>query len=267
MRGFKGRTARAACIAALVALTGASPAFATVELDQNAIVVDTGGNVFDAAAMFFGTSQSPATPRVTNMLVQSVTAGKTGFLDHIDVQLGKRVDPHNFPLAGSVTFRLYDGDLTAGSANLIASQVMSGNDLPLRIGVTTDFADFDVRGANFLVTEGQTFSFSFDFMTPPDAQFSEVIDAIIGLGRMIDGKPVADFNDYAGGQLNVVNSSIGGLGSKIPGDVGFRSFVDVQAGAVPEPASWALMIGGFALAGGALRRRAHGHRAGTLRFA
>jgi hypothetical protein len=31
--------------------------------------------------------------------------------------------------------------------------------------------------------------------------------------------------------------------------------VGVGAGGVPEPASWALMIGGFGLAGAALRRR------------
>jgi hypothetical protein len=32
---------------------------------------------------------------------------------------------------------------------------------------------------------------------------------------------------------------------------------DTIAASVPEPATWALMIGGFALAGGALRRRSH----------
>jgi hypothetical protein len=33
--------------------------------------------------------------------------------------------------------------------------------------------------------------------------------------------------------------------------------------AVPEPASWALMIAGFALVGGAIRRRQHGAAAWT----
>ena len=34
------------------------------------------------------------------------------------------------------------------------------------------------------------------------------------------------------------------------------TFTPVAAGGVPEPASWALMIGGFGLVGGAMRRRA-----------
>jgi hypothetical protein len=38
-------------------------------------------------------------------------------------------------------------------------------------------------------------------------------------------------------------------------DVGTSLVVGNGAAAVPEPASWALMIGGFGMAGGMLRRR------------
>lgn len=38
-------------------------------------------------------------------------------------------------------------------------------------------------------------------------------------------------------------------------DLNFRVIGATPAGAVPEPASWAMLIGGFALTGGALRRR------------
>ncbi|RYE79248.1 MAG: PEP-CTERM sorting domain-containing protein [Oxalobacteraceae bacterium] len=36
---------------------------------------------------------------------------------------------------------------------------------------------------------------------------------------------------------------------------GNLQFADAPVGAVPEPASWAFMIGGFGLAGGMMRRR------------
>ena len=56
---------------------------------------------------------------------------------------------------------------------------------------------------------------------------------------------------YAGWVRNI--SSDGGLSGK----AGARSFVDwnISYNAVPEPGTWALMIGGFGLAGALLRRR------------
>jgi hypothetical protein len=39
------------------------------------------------------------------------------------------------------------------------------------------------------------------------------------------------------------------------GEIGTLVISDVSGGAVPEPASWALMLGGFGLVGGAMRRR------------
>ena len=46
----------------------------------------------------------------------------------------------------------------------------------------------------------------------------------------------------------------------VPGGLGYDDFtftVGGVAGAVPEPASWAMMIAGFGLVGGAMRRRSH----------
>jgi hypothetical protein len=52
---------------------------------------------------------------------------------------------------------------------------------------------------------------------------------------------------YAGVGLKVLSSDTGDTGGGAGGD----------PGGVPEPATWAMMLGGFALAGVAMRRRRH----------
>ena len=55
------------------------------------------------------------------------------------------------------------------------------------------------------------------------------------------------------------NTQLGQYGSNLtfnaPGGLGDGGFSFVGGGAVPEPASWALMLGGFGMLGGAVRRR------------
>lgn len=50
-------------------------------------------------------------------------------------------------------------------------------------------------------------------------------------------------------------NQISGAGTFV-GNLGVEGVTGITAGAVPEPASWALMIGGFGLVGAAMRRRA-----------
>jgi len=73
-----------------------------------------------------------------------------------------------------------------------------------------------------------------------------------------DGSTIGgDFNGDAGaGFLGFVGSDI--VSATLSSDVGFAFgdfYVTDVADAVPEPATWAMMIGGFALAGAAMRRR------------
>jgi hypothetical protein len=58
-------------------------------------------------------------------------------------------------------------------------------------------------------------------------------------------------NPYANG--NVYANS--GFGNFSGFDYAFRTYADDATGAVPEPATWAMMIMGFGLVGGAMRRR------------
>jgi len=73
-----------------------------------------------------------------------------------------------------------------------------------------------------------------------------------------DGSTVSgDFDGNAGaGFLGFVGDGI--VSATLSSDVGFAFgdfYVTAGTGAVPEPATWAMMIGGFALAGAAMRRR------------
>jgi PEP-CTERM motif len=52
-----------------------------------------------------------------------------------------------------------------------------------------------------------------------------------------------------------VDLSVSGLGGDPQSLTVFAKLGDGAAGAVPEPASWAMMLGGFGLIGGAMRRR------------
>ena len=56
-----------------------------------------------------------------------------------------------------------------------------------------------------------------------------------------------------GGQLYTINLTTAAATSL--GSIGGGSLVGLTAGGVPEPASWAMMIGGFGVVGGTLRRR------------
>lgn len=58
---------------------------------------------------------------------------------------------------------------------------------------------------------------------------------------------------YGTGRYILTNYATGEL---VSAQFNVTSFASSGAAAVPEPASWALMIGGFGIAGGALRRRA-----------
>ncbi len=62
----------------------------------------------------------------------------------------------------------------------------------------------------------------------------------------------ANFGDFGGG----LNSGWGEFSGYVPVYI-HKDFIASSMAAVPEPASWAMLIAGFGLAGGAMRRRRH----------
>ena len=69
-----------------------------------------------------------------------------------------------------------------------------------------------------------------------------------GITTLVFNTPLAAFSKF------VVTTRVSG-GVLFQGDTGQGYLLDSVSGAVPEPASWAMMIAGFGLVGAAMRRR------------
>jgi PEP-CTERM motif len=232
-------------------LCGVATAHAAVILDQS-FVVPAGG--FAPVVATVGDRQPAGQPLTAVGAVQTFTAGKSGILDHLEFQAGQLNVANN----GLIGMSLIDGDYEAGARTVIAQSFTVFSVLPdltgARNGTLSLF--FDTSVANFFVTPGQRYSVQFDAVSfTPLAQAGLVIGYVAGTQQA----PTFFGSGYTGGKLYaLVNGEIPAgqsAGSSLY-DVGFRSYVDeVAAPAVPEPATWTMMIAGFGLAGAALRRR------------
>jgi len=162
--------------------------------------------------------------------------------------------------AGNFVFH-YDQDATASDAGSVVSA-----DLLITTSDTTNSAGlFDIVGVTGTVDGNavdtlypnpnspspdstQFDHYIFDNQFGPGARISEN-GILIGSGSMLYNigylGPNDTFPDYY-----ILSSAVGAPGSSILGSFGHASLA-----AVPEPASWAMMLTGFGLAGMAMRRR------------
>jgi hypothetical protein len=107
---------------------------------------------------------------------------------------------------------------------------------------STDFPD---RGSGIL-TYGPGTQFS-SFTTPATIPFSNG-DNYLGLRATLDG---LDYYGYAYTQDTTLKS----FGFETTANTAFTLNTSTAAAAVPEPATWAMMLVGFGAMGGALRRK------------
>ncbi|MBT2189325.1 PEP-CTERM sorting domain-containing protein [Sphingobium sp. H33] len=113
--------------------------------------------------------------------------------------------------------------------------------------------DFAVSFAS--VVNSLTFLFTGD-----DSVQSLSVEAFLGAATL---GTLTVFGDGVTGTAQLVNlAAFGDLdrivvtgASKDPAGYGYDDFTFQLAGTIPEPSSWALMIGGFGLVGMAMRRR------------
>jgi hypothetical protein len=132
---------------------------------------------------------------------------------------------------------------------VLASRSVMFNGVPATR--TPTWIDFDLTGMNLVA--GQKYT---ALLSSTSARYGLIFgpDINIFTGQALGGDAYADGRFFATGQNDATcNRGIC--------DANFRFTASTPA-AVPEPASWALMIGGFGLAGAAMRRRP-----ATVRFA
>ena len=148
------------------------------------------------------------------------------------------------------------GAPNTGTHTEIISQGFSGN----------GFYIGTAPGGGIRLTDGHTFT---GVPYPTDGLFHEFLltNSLAGMTFSIDGTTVFTGTQYAislagtptrlGGQFNPYAEYFNGQIDTLKIFDGVATLADANgAGTVPEPASWAMMIVGFGLAGGALRRRA-----------
>ena len=234
----------------LASISGATSAQALVVIDQTSIPAYVPNTVFIGASVG---RQNILDYQITTEAVQTITAGLTGRLDHIDFSIMGSVGQ------GNILVSLIDGDYASGARTVVGQSTFSfRNPLPY-FPVTTPMVPnqtFTTNNLNYFVTPGQKFSVLFD-STPETVGYMA-----IGVGyqeRLFDpSNPFAYLSNYAGG-TKILLSGGNVLPPQLPpydhSDLIFQTFVDTAAGAVPEPATWAMMILGFGMIGGVARRR------------
>ena len=225
------------------ALLCAAPAFAsTLTVDSTTDIWLAGQPDMSTVSGFFGTDTAPA-----NSPVLLAAAGGTTFTFHatgstsVDASCfagpdgdGCYPDETSFGVGPANGIGTYKGPADALIGVFLSDDTPSGTGGPASL----DFTDPNVIGA---------------------AGFTPLLNQIFFIGDGLTGLGVGNLQTFLAptGSTRLFLAVADSIGSSV-GNVGALDVTYTATGptaGVPEPASWALMIAGFGLAGAALRRR------------
>ncbi len=196
---------------------------------------------FLVAALLAGSAIAPASAATVDF--SSFAAGSTPVVAGLSFALTGGPSANGTPVVG---YGYYDSVLSLNNSLVAAS----GSDgYPTGSTLTIDFAS---------AVSGLSFTFN-NYGSGIGAFFSafDAANALVSTASIDNVGPFALVNVAGAGITKLVLSNNSGGNNWVYG-VGQLNY----SPAVPEPATWAMMIGGFAFAGAAMRRRS-----ATVRFA
>lgn len=150
------------------------------------------------------------------------------------------------PLAQS--FIAVDADLQSIGFNYALMNQGYGNS-PITIDLYAGAGTGGTLLASRTFTLGSLYGFTDTDFSGISLTIGDVYTAAVSTSSPLEGIYVTG-DSYAGGNLSSPQA-----GERTDLDLSFRVIGGTAASAAPEPASWAMMLGGFGLVGGAMRAR------------
>jgi hypothetical protein len=229
-------SAMSLAFAGLISFVAAS-AQAAVVVDQSTIITATTGVGFVSSSLQNGNG-------LNRIQSQSVTAGKTGRLSRVDVQV--------IANGGTADLSLTIASGIAGEAgySILGSFVVPRASVP---NAASSFAgslvSVDVSSLGLDVAPGTVFSIGLGAL--PQTSGINSFGWVFGETADGTGDNLVQSINYAGGVNKFSPAALTTWSDPTGFDRGFATYVD----AVPEPGSWAMLIAGFGLTGAVMRRR------------
>jgi PEP-CTERM motif len=232
----------------------AAPVNAEVVVDQDALVAPTAETPTPVVSRIG--DAAPGRPAANIYYAQRITAGRSGILSHIDFQIAQFGGAAPGAFFGA---QLIDGDYETGARDEVTFAGLPSVFLPTLTQSLAGTGLFRFNVGDYRVRTGQVYSVVFAaFPFEPNG----AVGGIVGTGSPfvppVPGSPPPPpptfaYNVPAGARLTgyVNGSQTASFVSN--GNFGFRTFVETAG--VPEPTTWAMMIIGFGLIGGAMRQR------------